>query len=290
MPILQIENLSWPAVEALDRECTLLLQPVSPIEEHGPHLPLGVDIWGAEYFAREIVNRYAVERPHWNVAVLPSLVLGSNAFTAPGSVSVRQTAMRDVIYDIGASWARHGFRYLFLASGHGAAGHLVALEEGAHDERLGRELTETERVMLKGDTHGGLLETSFMLKLRPDLVSGEYTNLAPYDPSMFTRLQTDYATRDGGAGYVGYPAAATAAFGEAALAAFVEIAYERMIEAMADPEPEELSLLTRMPFLRPGWKRTARTTAMMGGVALVAFLLGRRFGRAQEDADDTIDQ
>src|SRR5882724_1530411 len=182
MPILQIENLSWPAVEALDRECTLLLQPVSPIEEHGPHLPLGVDIWGAEYFAREIVNRYAVERPHWNVAVLPSLVLGSNAFTAPGSVSVRQTAMRDVIYDIGASWARHGFRYLFLASGHGAAGHLVALEEGAHDverrygmkmvslsstlipevlngglwhrveQRLGRPLSTEELAMLKGDT------------------------------------------------------------------------------------------------------------------------------------------
>src|SRR5258708_21502124 len=105
MPLIQLENLAWPAVDALDRGRTLLLQPVSPIEEHGPHLPLGVDIWGAEYFARRLAARFAGEREDWNVAVLPSLVLGCNAFTAPGTVSIRATAMRDVIYDVGESFA-----------------------------------------------------------------------------------------------------------------------------------------------------------------------------------------
>jgi len=303
MAIVQIENLAWPAVDALDRERTLLLQPVSPIEEHGPHLPLGVDIWGAEYFSRQLAKRFVEERPEWNVAVLPSLVLGSNAFTAPGTVSIRQTAMRDVIYDTGESFARHGFKYLFISSGHGAAGHLVALEEATHaverdygmkmvslssklipevlggglwhrvEQRLGRELSAEERAMLKGDTHGGLLETSFMLKLRPELVARDFRNLAPYDPSMLTRLQSDYATRDGRAGYVGYPAAATAEFGEAALAAFEEIAYERMVEAMENPEPEALSMVTRIPFLRPGWKRTARGVAALAGAALAGGVL-----------------
>src|SRR5580658_939828 len=229
MPLIRLENLSWPAVNALDRERTLLLLPVSPIEEHGPHLPLGVDIWDAEYFSSHLANRYAEEHPDWTVAVLPSLVLGSNAFTAPGTISVRPTAMRDVIYDTGASLARHGFRYLFLASGHGALGHLIALEESAHaierrygmkmvslsstlipevlsgrlwhrvEERLGRALTDAERAMLKGDTHGGFLETSFMLKLRPELV-GEHAQLAPFDPPLMTRLQTDFAMKHGRGG------------------------------------------------------------------------------------------
>ena len=298
MPIVQIENLSWPAVDALDRERTLLLQPVSPIEEHGPHLPLGVDIWGAEYFSRQLAKRFVEARADWNVAVLPSLVLGSNAFTAPGTISIRQTAMRDVIYDVGESFARHRFKYLFLSSGHGSAGHLVALEEATHaverrygmkmvslssklipevlggglwhrvEQRLGRELSAEERAMLKGDTHAGLLETSFMLKLRPELVGRDFRNLEPYDPSMLRRLQSEYAMRDGRAGYVGYPAAATVEFGEAALAAFEEIAYERMVESMENPGPEALSMLTRIPFLRPGWKRTARGVAALAGAAL----------------------
>jgi creatinine amidohydrolase len=304
MPLIHLENLSWPAVDSLDRARTLLLLPVSPIEEHGPHLPLGVDVWDAEYFSTSLAARYCLEHPDWNVAVLPSLVLGSNAFTAPGTICVRPTAMRDVIYDTGASLARHGFRYLFLASGHGALGHLIALEEAAHaverrygmkmvslsstlipevlsgrlwhcvEERLGRALTDSERAMLKGDTHGGLLETSFMLKLRPELV-GEHGHLAPFDPPLLTRLQTDFAMREGRAGYVGYPAAASVEFGEAALAAFVEVAYERMTAAIANPKRERFSAITRWPFLRPGWKRTARVTAALVFAVLVGILIGR---------------
>jgi creatinine amidohydrolase len=256
------------------------------------------------YFSTHLAARYAEEHPDWNVAVLPSLVLGSNAFTAPGTISVRATAMRDVTYDIGASLARQGFRYLFLASGHGALGHLVALEEAAHgierrygmkmvslsstlipevlsgrlwhrvEERLGRSLTDCERAMLKGDTHGGLLETSFMLKLRPELV-GEHAQLPPFDPPLTTRLQTDFAMKHGRAGYVGYPAAASVEFGTAALAAFVEVAYERMTAALANPKRERWSAVTRWPFLRPGWRRTFRAVVVLAVTVLIGILIGR---------------
>src|ERR1035438_8364972 len=70
MPLIRWENLSGPAVAALDRARTLLLLPVSPIEEHGPHLPLGVDVWDAEYFSTHLANRYAEEEPGSTVAEL----------------------------------------------------------------------------------------------------------------------------------------------------------------------------------------------------------------------------
>ena len=321
MAIIQLENLNWPAVDALDRQRTLLLQPVSPIEEHGPHLPLGVDLWVAEYFARRLAERWAEEHEDWTIAVLPSLALGSNAFAAPGTVCVRQSAMRDVIYDTGACWAQAGFRYLFLASGHGSTGHLVALEEAAHaiergygmkmvslssklipevlsgalwnrvGERLGRELSATERAMLRGDTHAGLLETSLMLKLRPELVDDSYRQLEPYDPPMIEKLRDSYATREGRLGYVGYPAAASAEFGEAALEAFVDVAYERMIEAMCNPDVEKLSVLARVPPLRVGWRRMAGAISLAAasafGAGLLAFLVGRR-QRDKADPNDII--
>jgi hypothetical protein len=81
--------------------------------------------------------------------------------------------------------------------------------------------------------------------------------------------------KQGRAGYVGYPAAATAAFGEAALAAFLEVAYERMTAAMSNPKRERWSAVTRWPFLRPGWRRTFWTIVVLGGATLIGILIGR---------------
>ena len=49
MPILNLEELSHTAVAGLNPATTVLFLSVSPLEEHGPHLPLGVDIFSAEY-------------------------------------------------------------------------------------------------------------------------------------------------------------------------------------------------------------------------------------------------
>src|SRR5713226_4002699 len=99
MPILKLEDLPYTQVAALDRETTLLLLSVSPIEEHGPHLPLGVDYFDAEYFSGELARRFSDEHPDWTVLLMPALVAGSYAFEAPGTVNVRATALRDLLYD-----------------------------------------------------------------------------------------------------------------------------------------------------------------------------------------------
>ena len=43
-----------PALDALDRERAVVVLTVSPLEQHGPHLPLGVDAFTARHFAEEI--------------------------------------------------------------------------------------------------------------------------------------------------------------------------------------------------------------------------------------------
>ena len=59
-----------PAVDALDRARTLIVVTVSPLEEHGPHLPLGVDAFTARHFAQAIAERVVGGRPGWSVAPL----------------------------------------------------------------------------------------------------------------------------------------------------------------------------------------------------------------------------
>src|SRR5207244_13470900 len=51
-----LEEMSMPSLDALDRERTLVVLTASPLEEHGPHLPLGVDAFTARHFAREVAD------------------------------------------------------------------------------------------------------------------------------------------------------------------------------------------------------------------------------------------
>ena len=46
-------------------------RPVSPLEQHGPHLPVGVDYLAARHFAEAIGERIVARRPGWKVAPRP---------------------------------------------------------------------------------------------------------------------------------------------------------------------------------------------------------------------------
>ena len=49
--VYKLEELTWPQIDALDRERTLFILPMGMIEQHGPHLPVGADTIGVTYEA-----------------------------------------------------------------------------------------------------------------------------------------------------------------------------------------------------------------------------------------------
>ena len=200
MSIHLLEEISTPALDALDRDRTVVILTVSPLEEHGPHLPVGVDAMTARHLAESIAERVVAERPGWSAVLAPTLHLGSFTFETVGTINIRQRVVRDVVVDYGAALARSGFRYVLIANGHAGPGHLVALEEAAAivsrrhritmasltghlaweflrgrmlpriEAALGGALSADERRAFAEDAHGGWWETSVMLMLRPDLV------------------------------------------------------------------------------------------------------------------------
>jgi creatinine amidohydrolase len=285
LSIHRLEELSTTALDALDRASTVILLTVSPLEEHGPHLPLGVDAFTARHFAEAIAERLVAARPGWSVVLAPTLHIGSFTFDTVGTVTVRQRAVRDTVTDYGASLARAGFRYILVSNGHGGPGHLVALEEAAAivsrrygitmasfaghlawqflrgrylpriEAALGRALSDEERQAFAEDAHGGWWETSVMLLLRPDLVDPAYRSLPPARYPLSRRIRPNYPLRNGGQGYVGHPALADPAFAKAASEVLLQELME-LVDGLLDGRirpAQRRSPFFSIPFFRTGF-------------------------------------
>jgi creatinine amidohydrolase len=283
MSVYRLAELSFTRLEALDRRRAVVLFAVSPLEEHGPHLPIGVDLFNSEFFHQALAQRICDAKPDWTVLVGPSLPIGASAFDSAGTLLVRQRSVRNVTLDYGAALARHGFRYILVNNGHGGPRHIVALEEaaaavskrygvrmlsisgpviwkvlrGSYNERveplLGRPLRADEREAMRGDAHAGLWETSLLLSLRPELVDASYTALPPMRFTLLDALRKNYPLRLGNQlGYIGSPAAASSEFGELAKRLLLDAAWE-VVNPIFEAREEgwqQASVLYRIPFLR----------------------------------------
>lgn len=298
MTVHRLEELSTPGLDALDRERTVVILSVSPLETHGPHLPLGVDAFTARYFSEAIAERVVASRPGWAVVLAPTLHLGSFTFDTVGTVRVRQRVVRDVVVDYGRALARAGFRHILVSNGHGGPGHLVALEEAAAivsrrhrvtmasftghlaweflrgrllpriEAGLGRPLSPVEREAFAEDAHGGWWETSIMLALRPDLVDDGYRTLPAARYSLRERLVPNYPLRHGGRGYVGHPALADPAFARATtevLLAEAMTVVDGLLDGRIRPS-ERRSPFFVIPFFRTNFRRVAGAVAAAGAV------------------------
>ena len=277
----------------------MVILTVSPIEQHGPHLPVGVDAFTARHLAESVAERVVAGRPGWRAVLAPTLHLGSFTLGAVGTVNVRQRVVRDAVIDYGVAMARAGFRYILIANGHGGPGHLVALEEAAGavcrrhpgvvmasltghlawqflggrllpklEAALGRDLTGAERRAFAEDAHGGWWETSLMLLLRPELVDADFHRLEPARYSLSQRLVPNYAVRDGGRGYVGHPAMADPCFARAGaevLLGEVMRLVDELLDGRIRPH-QRRSPFYAVPFLRTNFL-PALGVAALGGIA-----------------------
>jgi creatinine amidohydrolase len=303
-----LEEMSTPALDALDRARTVVLLTISPLETHGPHLPVGVDAFAARHFAEAVADRLLAARPGWAAVLAPTLHLGSFTFDNVGTVSVRQRVVRDTLVDYGGALARAGFRYVLIANGHAGPGHLAALEEAAArvsrrhgitmasftghlawefmrgryatkiEATLGRTLTEDERRAFAEDAHGGWWETSLMLLLRPDLVDESYRTLPPARYSWPRRVVPNYAVRNGGQGYVGHPALADPVFARATIDVLMTEAMV-IVDGLLDgtrPPSAHRSVFSKLPvFSTNFWPAAMGVAAGVGALAVAGWMARR---------------
>jgi creatinine amidohydrolase len=234
MPYIHAAELSYTKLRALNMSRTICFQPVSALEVHGPHLPLGMDYFMAKWMAEESGRRFADAHPDWTVVQLPALPLGTDELPLAGSMNASQRTVYGALMAHGRSLVRAGYRYIVLTNGHGGPRHASALEHACHriskrygvhmivpanpalyrittgqrfevvESLLGRSLTDAERSGLLAGEHAGTWETSFMLAENPELVDPCYRNLPTDGPPALAPLSrlvdrlVRWRTRSGG--------------------------------------------------------------------------------------------
>lgn len=300
--ILRLAELSFMRLDALDRNRTAVLFAASPLEEHGPHLPVGTDLLLAEFFTRELAERIVAEKPDIAVLIGPSLPFGASAFEHAGTLLVGARTVRNAVLEYGRALARQGFRTILVTNAHAGPRHVVALEEAAavvsrrFDVRmlsvsgpvlwkvlrggltdrleplLGRPLTPAELEALRGDAHGGVWETSLILRARPEFVDACFARLPAMRFSLLDACRKNYPLRLGNQmGYIGAPAAASAEFGEVARQLLNEVVWEvvRPVFDAPDESWQQTSLLYKIPFFRTAFFYVAGAALLVAVLAMI---------------------
>lgn len=157
--------------------------PLGAVEAHGPHLPVGADIWIAEAMAGACIERLGKEGTA--AVMLPSLAYAPAPFAArhAGTLSIRPETLIALLVDIGAAVAERGIAVLALANAHFDPAQVGALRSAVERlqqtgrprvvfpdltrRRLAERLGEEFR---SGACHAGRYESSILLACRPDLV------------------------------------------------------------------------------------------------------------------------
>lgn len=173
-------ELRWKEISELDREKTLIIQPTGAVEQHGPHLPLDVDIFNSSQIAFRAAARARAEGLG-SVFVAPPIWWGTSPhhLAYPGTISLRMETMSDLLIDIAASFAAHGFYRILWLNGHGGNQGVLTATALRASEEVGITPAVVSYWMLIRDAlreigesaNGGMghaceMETSIQLHLR----------------------------------------------------------------------------------------------------------------------------
>jgi creatinine amidohydrolase len=250
--------------EEFDRASIAVL-PVAAVEQHGPHLPVGVDTYIAQAYLTRVRTLLAAES---GVLILPVQAVGASdehrAFRGTLTLSP-ETALRAFI-EIGESVQRAGIRKLVFANSHG--GNITLIDLAARQLRARHGMlavhvswgrfgypeglfTPAERAH---GIHGGDIETSIMLAAFPHLVRRD--RIADFRASTYAMerdnsyLRADYPA---GFGWMTQDLHASGAVGDASLAtaekgvAVLEHGAKAFLALLADVERFDLVGLTSGP-------------------------------------------
>lgn len=202
--LLRWETLTKKQFDRIDPAQAVVLLTSSPLEVHGPHLPLGADALEGEGLAERMLRFLPEPHSRRTFLKLPFVYAASDVVPQRGSLQLRPSTNVRLLCDLGRTLAAQGFHHVFVSNFHGGPRHFLSIEKAC--ERVNRRhrigmvslfsllisrltngtselgdvlgsLPGLRREDLDGDTHGGLVETSQLLALHGDWVDPDYKSL-----------------------------------------------------------------------------------------------------------------
>ena len=203
-------EMPWPDYQELVQDGNVpVLIPLGSMEQHGHHMPMHVDVLLPTEFARRVAEQVgALVAPPFTYGYKSHQKSGGGNFF-PGTTSLDGASLVNALKDVVKEFVRHGVRNLCIVNGHFENSWFIteaidlALRElgwaDIHDVKVVVlsyldfvDQASNEKLYPNGFLgwdieHGGVLETSLMLRLHPDLVSLQHAvehapaTFPPYD-------------------------------------------------------------------------------------------------------------
>lgn len=158
------EQLTWDEVEGITSKLVAAVLPVGSVEQHGLHLPLGLDYLVVDELARRVVIRAREEG--FEVLKLPPIPYGLSSMWLgnPGTINVRASAFMNYVADVIRSVIRCGVRRVLILNGHAGnsdALRVVAREVADEVGDGGYVIVVTSWWDVVGDVINEVFETKF---------------------------------------------------------------------------------------------------------------------------------
>jgi creatinine amidohydrolase len=175
-----MEELTSPQfVKAVELSGGVCVIPLGIIEKHGPHLPLGTDLFESREAACMAAKKeYAIVYPPYFVGQI------FEARHQPGAIAYSNELMWQMLEETCNELSRNGLKKIILVNGHGgntsflqyfcqsqlASGkdYVVVLFQERSNPAYSKEIESLKKAKLDG--HAGEEETSMMYNIRPELV------------------------------------------------------------------------------------------------------------------------
>ena len=191
-------DIHWPDIVDSDASRWIAVLPLAATEQHGPHLPLGTDVFIAQAYLASVRDVLPLTCPATFLPLQP-VGISTEHLAFPGTLTLPPDVAIETWTAIGESIAQAGLRKLVIVTSHGgnsAAMTLVAQELRAHLGMLvvttsWSRLSAAENVFAADEVrhgiHGGAIETSIMLARFPQHVRAD--KIANFKPSSIAMEQ-----------------------------------------------------------------------------------------------------
>ena len=240
---MRLGGMSWTVLgERFDQGPLDVIVPLGALEQHGPHLPLDTDAVIADAVADRAAERVG------ECVVTPALPVGASHhhLAFPGTASLNDDTLRDVLVQMVQTLLGHGFRGVYLVTGHaGNVGAMaaalaelpladrskvVAFDDWPAQRDAVHRVAEAQLGLDREQvgTHGGHFETSIMLAVAPgevDMSAAVAGFVGPAAPAS-AKLRSEGMAALSPVGVIGDPRGACANAGEQYLGALVDLVVE----------------------------------------------------------------
>ena len=175
--LLDWQHLTGARIAALDRARTVVAVSCSPREVHGPHLPTLADVGESEGLFGRTFDKLVERHDELTIVRLPPVFVAADVLPHVGSLRFSPRTVTTVLEELACARvnARHDARMISAFS-------LLARRLTGGTSDLAHKLDGVGGITkedLKGDQHGGVVETALLLHLHGEHVDPGYRDLPP---------------------------------------------------------------------------------------------------------------